>query len=388
MVILVFTNTFRHKLRVVLTQVTLIISGLIFIMVMSVADSTRYTFGDLMFSILRFNVNLQFEQPERIQQVEALTLTNPNVTAVEMWAGQNGKLRLKGVAESNDDPEILLFGVPVPTQLYSPQMRVGRWLQSGDSHAVVLNEIVAQKAGITVGDWIVIDQGVLGETEWRVVGLSFDPMITNSAIAPRETLLREFGQISKASMVFIKSAQNGAASETALTAELRKLYEAHQLDLAPRSPFGAATATEITDGIVSQFGVLMFVLAAMAVVMGLVGSIVLSGTLSLSVLKRRREIGVMRAIGAADRAIGRLFIGEGLLLGWLSWLVAWPLSIPAGWFLVQALSKVIDMGLIFHYTFTGAFYWLCIISLLSIWASWLPARSAMRVSVRESLAYQ
>jgi putative ABC transport system permease protein len=148
------------------------------------------------------------------------------------------------------------------------------------------------------------------------------------------------------------------------------------------------TATEITDGIMSQFGVLMFVLAAMAVVMGLVGAIVLSGTLSLSVLERRREIGVMRAIGAADGAIGRLFIGEGLLLGWLSWLVAWPLSIPAGWFMVQALSKVIGMSLVFHYTFMGAFYWLGIISLLSVWASWLPARNAMRVSVRESLAYQ
>jgi putative ABC transport system permease protein len=388
MVILVFTNTFRHKLRVALTQITLIISGLIFMMVLSVADSTRYTFGDLMFSILQFNVNLQFEQPERIRRVEALTMTNPNVTAVEMWAGQGGKLRLKSATENNDDPEVLIFGVPVPTQLYTPQMRAGRWLQPGDSHAVVLNEIVAQKADVKVGDWIVIDQGVLGDTEWQVVGLLFDPMIANSAIAPRETLLREFGQISKASMVFIKSAQNGAASETALAADLRKLYEAHQLDLAPRSPFGAATATEITDGIVSQFGILMIVLAAMAVVMGLVGSIVLSGTLSLSVLERRREIGVMRAIGAADGAIGRLFIGEGLLLGWLSWLVAWPLSVPAGWFMVQALRKVIGMGLVFHYTLTGAFYWLCIISLLSIWASWLPARSAMGVSVCECLAYQ
>jgi ABC-type lipoprotein release transport system permease subunit len=56
--------------------------------------------------------------------------------------------------------------------------------------------------------------------------------------------------------------------------------------------------------------------------------------------------------------------------------------------MVQALSKVIGMSLVFHYTFMGAFYWLGIISLLSIWASWFPARSGMRVSVRESLAYQ
>jgi putative ABC transport system permease protein len=96
----------------------------------------------------------------------------------------------------------------------------------------------------------------------------------------------------------------------------------------------------------------------------------------------------MRAIGATDGAIGRLFVSEGLLLGWLSWLVAWPLSIPAGWFIVQALSRTISMSLVFHYTFTGSFFWLGIISLLSIWASWYPARNAVRVSVRQSLAYQ
>ena len=49
-----------------------------------------------------------------------------------------------------------------------------------------------------------------------------------------------------------------------------------------------------------------------------------------NVFERRREIGVMRATGASSFQIFRLFIGEGLLLGWLNWLTALPLSIPAG----------------------------------------------------------
>jgi putative ABC transport system permease protein len=122
--------------------------------------------------------------------------------------------------------------------------------------------------------------------------------------------------------------------------------------------------------------------------MGMVGAIGLSGALALSVLERRREIGVMRAIGASSGTIAFLLIGEGLTMGLLSWLIALPLSIPAGYLMSQALGIALQGEIVFFYTPAGAIYWLVIITVLSIIASWLPARSATQISVRESLAYQ
>jgi len=52
-----------------------------------------------------------------------------------------------------------------------------------------------------------------------------------------------------------------------------------------------------------------------------------------------------------------------------------------------ALGEMLNMGLIYYYAPKGALYWLGVITVLSVVASWLPARQAMRVSVRESLAY-
>jgi putative ABC transport system permease protein len=139
---------------------------------------------------------------------------------------------------------------------------------------------------------------------------------------------------------------------------------------------------------INQFNFLVVLLGIMAVVIGTVGSIALSGAISLSVLERIREIGVMRAIGASSWVIARLFIGEGLILGWMSWLIALPLSIPAGRLMVIALGEAFDIELIYNFTPVGAMLWLVIITFLSILASWLPARGATRISVRESLAYQ
>lgn len=387
LVVLTLNNTFRHKWRVILTQMILIGSGLIFMMIMSVGDSVAYTYDNLLFSILKFNVSLQFEEPERIQQVERLTLEQPNVQAVEMWGLNGATIRPAGQPESNDDESALLFGVPLPTRLYGPQLRAGRWLEPGDSEAVVLNQQLAEDAGVGVGDWVTLDFGMHGQSEWQVVGLLFDPIMTNSIHVSREALLRQTNSVNEASTVWVQTAGNDPALEAAVADGLRGYFDQRQLTLNPQGTFGRDTASQITDQILSNFSLIVNLLAAMAMVIGLVGAIALSGILSLNVLERRREIGVMRAIGASSRTVAGLLVGEGLTLGWLSWLIALPLSIPAGTLMTQALAQALDGEIVYRYTLTGAWYWLGVVTFLAIVASWLPARGATRISVRESLVY-
>ncbi|MCL4300119.1 MAG: FtsX-like permease family protein [Anaerolineae bacterium] len=388
LVLLTLSNTFRNKWRVVLTQITLVGSGIIFMMVMSVRDSTTYTFTDLLFQILNFNVNLQFEDPERIGMIEKMTLAQPGVKAVEMWGFTAAKIRPANQPESDDDKSTTVFGVPLPTTLYGPQMRMGRWLQPGDTNVVVLNQKLAEDVGVGIGDWITLDHGLKGESNWQVVGLLFDPVINNSAHVPREPMLREIGEVGRASTLWVQTERTDAASESEVAQTLREFFDSRKIKVNAQSIFFDDTASDIIEGILFRFGIIISLLAAMAVIIAIVGSIGLSGVLSLSVLERRREIGVMRAIGASSGKISRLFIGEGLILGLLSWLIALPLSIPAGYAMTQAMGAALQTEIVYRYTPAGALYWLGIIVVLSIVASWFPARGATRISVRESLAYQ
>jgi putative ABC transport system permease protein len=386
--LLTISNTFRNKGRVLLTQITLVLSGLIFMMVMSTGDSVRNTFGDIIFSILRYNVSFQFEDPERIHQVEALTLAHPEVKAVELWNVSGGQIRPMGQPESDDDEGVAMFGVPLPTSLYGPQIQAGRWLRPGDTYAVVLNQKLAEEVEVGLGDWVTVDHGVEGEANWQVVGLLFDAVVVNSAHVPRQTMQSELNSVGKANTVWIQTVRGDPEGEVAAAGHLRQYYEEHQIDLEPGGIFmGQDTASEATAAVIANFSMISTLLAVMAVVIGAVGGVALSGALSLNVLERTREIGVMRAIGASSGAIARLFIGEGLILGWLSWAIAVPLSMPAGQFMTQAVGVPFGMNLVYTYEPTGALYWLGIITLLSIAASWFPARAATRISVRDSLAY-
>jgi putative ABC transport system permease protein len=138
----------------------------------------------------------------------------------------------------------------------------------------------------------------------------------------------------------------------------------------------------------NQFGTVVSMLLGLAMLVATVGGIGLMGALGISVVERRREIGVMRSIGAPSRIIITLFVMEGVLQGVMSWLLAVPLSFVLARPLARALGQTmieVDLDYAFNYPFV--FVWLGAVLAISILASVLPARDAIGVSVRESLAY-
>lgn len=391
MVLITISNTFRHKGRVVLMQIALVLSGLVFMIVVSVRDSVLYTVNDVIFAILNADITMIFEDAQRVSYIEEITLAHPDVKAVEMWGLTGANVRPAGQEESEDDESITMLGVPLPTQLYGHHLRAGRWLVPEDTHAIVLNQDLAEEIEVSVGDWVTVQYEEKNERDYQVVGMIFDPVITNSGHVPRDNMLRDIGEVDKAPAVWIQTERTGLEAEVAIAKDLRAYYDENHVKVsAQRGIFGIGgdSTTETATTLINQFEFLIILLAIMAIVIGAVGSIALSGALSLSVMERRREIGVMRAIGASSWSIFRLFIGEGLILGWLSWLIALPLSVPVGRIMVQAIGEAFEIDFVFNFTPNGAIYWLIIITLLSIFASFLPARGATRISVRESLAYQ
>ena len=131
------------------------------------------------------------------------------------------------------------------------------------------------------------------------------------------------------------------------------------------------------------------VMTAAVAMAAIVGSLGMMGTMSINVIERQREIGVMRAAGATSVAITGIFVGEGVLLGMVSWLFATPLSYPSARLFSDVVGETLTgASFDFVYSVNGLFLWLAIVILLSALASLWPALQATRVSVREALAYE
>jgi putative ABC transport system permease protein len=111
--------------------------------------------------------------------------------------------------------------------------------------------------------------------------------------------------------------------------------------------------------------------------------------MSINVLERTREIGVMRAIGASNGAILRIVLVEGVIIGAVSWLIAFVLALPFSMLLSSVVGQAfVRSELNFTFSLTGALLWLGVVTALAALASFLPAWNASHITVRDVLAYE
>ena len=149
------------------------------------------------------------------------------------------------------------------------------------------------------------------------------------------------------------------------------------------------TSAELRSLDRTNFGTIVSFLLVMATLLAVVGGLGLAGMLGINVIERSREIGVLRAVGARDRDVTRLVFVEGLLVVAMGCALAAPLGLLVGRALSDAVGELfLGAPLAYSFSTTGLLLWLGLALVLAIVASALPARRAMRLTVRDVLAYE
>jgi putative ABC transport system permease protein len=293
--------------------------------------------------------------------------------------------KVPGASGPGSEYEVFVRGVPSESPIFRPRLTAGRMLVPMDDRAILLNQKLAGRMGVGVGDEIIVDLPEVGETRWTIVGLVFDlnGRDQNTAFANIDTLNIALRNVGKAAVAMVQGSDQTLATQQAIEADLVQFFEARGMKIGYSD-----VALEDRNTASAQFSILTQLLMMMTILMAVVGSMGLSGTLSINVIERRREIGVMRAVGASSRDVGLVFTGEGLMLGLTSWVLALPLGLSTAPPFVLALGQVIDFPAEYYPATHAVWIWLGIVIVLSIIASWLPARRATRISVNESLAYE
>ncbi|MBN1217857.1 MAG: ABC transporter permease [Anaerolineae bacterium] len=373
-------NTFRRKARLILTLITLIMGGAIFISVFSVQASLQSTL-DAFMDYYRYDVAFQLQRYYRLESLERDIMQVEGVEAVEGWTFSNVR-RVR--PDGSESDSILIYSPPAQTTLVKPTLVEGRWLSPEDENAVVINTLLLNdEPDLKVGDEIILK--VRGrESSWTIVGIALGGGVTPTMFANYEYFAKFLRQLNKAMWVFVKTDQHTPEYRKTVLTRLESQLE----DVGVRVSAGI-TVDEDIAGVQILFGILFALMLVMAILLALVGGLGLMGTMSINVLERTREMGVMRAVGASNGAILHIVIVEGILIGILSWLVAIVVALPISKFLSDLIGQQL-LGTELTYTFSlpGMLMWLAVVIMLSAIAGFLPAWNASRMTVREVLAYE
>jgi putative ABC transport system permease protein len=384
--VIAIANMFRRKGRLILTQLVLITAGAMFLVVMSLTASINLTL-DNEFARRTFNLFIIFDDNYRMDRTVQMAESVAGVEKAEVWFSKSASILKEGQRAKEAGLGAELVGLPADGDFYRPLVVAGRWLQPGDGRVVVMNQETAEDNNIALGDTITLDLGDLGKEDWQVVGLYrviFGGNFSSDTLyAPQDAVFTATKKHNEGGSLRVRTASSEAIFTDAVRDELVDRYTARNMDILFNQ-----TGNEERTSADSQFSITTTMLLFLAVIVALVGGIGLMGSLSISVVERTREIGVMRAIGARSRTIMGMFMMEGILQGLFSWLVAVPISIVAAASLAQLLGQAMfDANLDYQYNYQAVLVWLGIILVISSLASILPARNATQISVRDSLAY-
>ncbi|HJQ15156.1 MAG TPA: ABC transporter permease [Anaerolineales bacterium] len=374
-------NTFRRKSRLALTLFTLTMGGAIFIAVFNVRV-TLHEYMDQIGNYFVADVSLDFERPYRLLEIEQKVQTISGIQRVEGWQFVSGE-----VLDEKDQvlENINIFGPPADSQLIEPILVAGRWIRADDVRRLAVSEGALQYfPRLKPGDPIQLKIDGREET-WEVVGIfKFVDREGVLAYAPYEYISRVNHLVNRAYSFRLVTEQHDRPYQDAKAEVLDKYFR----DLGFKVRIAEAGRASL-DTAVESLDTLVVFLLIMAILTAVVGSMGLTGTMGMNVLERTREIGIMRAIGADDRAVMRTVIAEGVFIGMISFGLAVVLSIPFTYLLSTIVSlAVFQTPIDVVFTYTGYAIWLGLVLALSALASILPARNAARLTIREVLAYE
>jgi putative ABC transport system permease protein len=404
-VLLAVRNVFRRRARLGLTLATLTTAGLFFLSALNVRASLVHTL-DRFFALHPYDLQVGLRGMAPHASIDRAAARTEGIVRVEKWIATEGAVPSAGgtAAPEASRPSgahgggghgggghgggaggdrFPVLALPAGTGLLAFDLVEGRGLESGETDAMVVNEaLAARRPQFRAGSTVPVQMGP-AVVAWRVVGVTREPFAPPVAYVPL-AFFEARGHVDQANALRVKLAGTDAGSVNRVKDALERHLGAEGVRVT--SNLSRAERRLGFDQHMLMIYVFLFVVAG---ILGVIGGLGLMTTLSLNVLERRRELGVLRAIGATPGTIGRIVIAEGaftaLLGALLASLLSWPASRALGDLAVQVMFRSrVDFAL----DPLGPPAWSLLSLLLGGLASFLPAWHASRRSVREAISWE
>jgi putative ABC transport system permease protein len=328
---------------------------------------------------------------------EDFALTDTDLRAIDNSAGvyEVSPLYAKA-AEINQDKArkfVFLLGYdpekPIIFEMGNIELYKGRWLKKGESGKVLLgyNYLIKDKIFPKIYD--INDKILIQGKEFRIIGFLDavgNPQDDSQIYMTSDAMNELYGSNLKG-YNYVIAKVDISNIDTVIEKVKDNLRRSRNLEKGKEDFFVQsweqliATYSNVLNGIIG----FIILIALISVIVSAINT---ANTMITSVLERRKEIGIMKAVGAQNSEIFNVFLFEsaflgfvaglfGVLFGYIFTSIATRLLVSLGWGFIQpAYSLVLFISLISFATITGAV------------SGAVPAYRASRISPVQALRYE
>jgi putative ABC transport system permease protein len=269
--------------------------------------------------------------------------------------------------------------------MYSFHLVSGRLLTASDertqARVLVVEQNLARAGDTHLGQRVELSTAS-GPARFTVVGIVSDQQNNGTVVyAPLSTMqavLRTPGAVNE---YWIQTVSADHRLIDATNTRLEDTFAVHGLQMATQIEYvGAADDRASYRGVTTAITVLGLLIVAISMV-------ALIDTMTMVVLERTREIGILRCIGARARDVRRIFAAEGIAVALAGWLIGIPLGFGLAHALVTLAENVFNEHVLFAFPALDVAITLLGTLALSQLVMQLPLRRAVRFEPGEALRY-
>lgn len=244
--------------------------------------------------------------------------------------------------------------------------------------AIIVNGVFAITSGVNPGDVLTL-KTPHGDREYTVAGIAFDYL--NAKIATgyvsQVDLANDFN--SSSDVLLLVNREPGA-NATEVTSALQAVVKDFPV-------FSLIDSNEFKSEQMGMFRMAMSVFYIMVFMLAVPGLIAMANTMSINVIERTREIGMLRAVGSTQSQVKRMIFAESVLLSALGTTMGILVGLFLSYLFLKAISYI-GFNAEFYFPTMGIVMSILVGFFFGIIAALVPARQAAKTVIVEALQYE
>lgn len=307
-------NVFRKKKRLVLNIALLTFSGVAFISIITIYLSLRADLDTYM-SSLKYNYQFQVGQNDTEDSLARKLDSVEEIKNYEIWGG--GICSFVG---NNDIEKICAITAPhKSSEMIVPDLLEGCWIGENSAKSVVISEELAKKEGWKTGDKVTLF--LMGkEDRFEICGVL--KAFEKKEIYFSQELLQNYIDKENWTLSVKCITENSGTNSKKFTRELNAVLEQNGI-----VAISGENSSQMKTVLFNHFAVTLNSCLVVSILLVFVSGFGLSASMSVQAEERKKEIGILKAVGAGKKDIYRMMLAEGKVLSILGYFITVPISI-------------------------------------------------------------